>query len=373
MSFPSSPIDQQLYINNLGTSYTYVAADGKWIITAQEIQGYTGATGLTGSQGYTGATGLTGSQGYTGASIIGPQGYTGVMGPTGSQGDTGSVGIQGVTGLVGMTGSQGGTGLRGVTGISFIWEGPWVLDNPYQVNDVVSVNGNSYICIQNNNGDEDAQPGIGEHWTEFWQIMAAKGATGSHGITGSQGNTGIAGVNGVTGISGINGSTGSQGVTGIAGINGATGSQGTTGLAGTAGAAGATGSQGVTGAAAVGPSIQTARLSSNFSSGSNALQVTDIAFSAVANGIYGFDLNFHASAAIVAGFTGPAISSSHMSSNFNNEANAVTTLTNVANANKMDKAWGWIANNNSAGTYTLVVKQTGTVYANTNLFVYKLN
>ena len=39
MSFPYNPTDGQNYTNNLGTSYTYSASRGAWLLS-----GYTGAT-----------------------------------------------------------------------------------------------------------------------------------------------------------------------------------------------------------------------------------------------------------------------------------------------------------------------------------------
>jgi hypothetical protein len=58
--------------------------------------GYTGPTGMTGSQGNTGPTGFTGPTGWTG-----PQGNTG---PTGVAGQTGFTGPPGVRGRQGDTG-----------------------------------------------------------------------------------------------------------------------------------------------------------------------------------------------------------------------------------------------------------------------------
>ena len=47
MSFPSSPVNGQLYTNALGTEYIYVSADGAWKIHSATIQGMTGLQGVT--------------------------------------------------------------------------------------------------------------------------------------------------------------------------------------------------------------------------------------------------------------------------------------------------------------------------------------
>lgn len=46
MAFPTSPIDGQLYTNALGVVYQYVSADDKWILSDQQVQGYTGVINL---------------------------------------------------------------------------------------------------------------------------------------------------------------------------------------------------------------------------------------------------------------------------------------------------------------------------------------
>ena len=75
------------------------------------LQGATGAQGVTGHTGVTGATGPTGATGFTG-----PTGATGATGTTGAQGATGATGT---TGAQGDTGATGVTGAQGPTGINF--------------------------------------------------------------------------------------------------------------------------------------------------------------------------------------------------------------------------------------------------------------
>jgi len=165
----------------------------------------------------------------------------------------------------------------------------------------------------------------------------------------------------------IQGYTGAQGVTGLVGV---------TGIDGIIGSTGVTGVQGYTGLSGLASNTQIKYLTSNFSSTTTAQQVSDLSFSAVANGIYAFELCLRESAAVIAGFTGPAISSSWGSSlSSTGYGSVVTTLSNISASNVLDYSdfRGFIANNNSAGTYTLVVKQAATLYANGFMRVTKLN
>lgn len=137
MAFPVNPSDNELYTNNLGTEYKYVAADTKWIINSQEITGATGAQGETGlpgvgGTGLQGETGLPGSVGETGASGIGEtglqgetglRGFTGAEGTAGDQGETGAEGTVGSQGETGAEGTAGTTGLQGETGIAYVVSG----------------------------------------------------------------------------------------------------------------------------------------------------------------------------------------------------------------------------------------------------------
>jgi len=79
--------------------------------------------------------------------LQGPQGIQGVQGPQGIQGEAGADGAAGATGATGATGAKGDKGDKGDTGTSFIWEDAYSAETIYSVNDVVSYNGSSYICI----------------------------------------------------------------------------------------------------------------------------------------------------------------------------------------------------------------------------------
>ena len=89
MSFPSSPVNNQTYVNAVGTQYRYVSADNVWVIDSSAVtgnQGITGLVGATGTQGYTGAHGATGIQGTQGVTGPGTQGVTGLQGAVGATG-----------------------------------------------------------------------------------------------------------------------------------------------------------------------------------------------------------------------------------------------------------------------------------------------
>lgn len=176
---------------------------------------------FTGPQGTPGEDGIDGVQGPTG-----PQGVPGPVGPTGlnwqgtfvpcvvySENDAvsfdgssyfvtcettdgaecetpydntscwgllanqGAVGPMGPQGLIGLTGA---TGARGLT-----WRGAWVFSTFYSIDDAVSFNGTSYICISNS--IVTTNPAI----TPLkWSVLAAKGAQGITGATGATGPIG---------------------------------------------------------------------------------------------------------------------------------------------------------------------------------------
>lgn len=129
----------------------------------------------------------------------------------------------------GLQGPAGPTGPQGPAGAGVInWLGAWDEVTTYAVNDAVSYDGGSFICIAASTGDQPTD-------TNFWAVMAERGeagptgATGAAGLTGATGATGLQGSSGPAGSAGPTGSTGSQGP---AGATGAAGSAGPTGPAG---------------------------------------------------------------------------------------------------------------------------------------------
>ena len=237
-------------------------------------KGATGLTGATGLQGVKGATGLTGATGAQG--IAGPQGLTGATGATGPTGATGAVGAQGSTGAAGATGATGATGLQGLvgttgaqgiqglqgpigltgangnngtngTGFNFI--GPWQAQGNYNLNDVVTYNGSTYVVSNVPvvvGTTPDQQPAS-------YTVLAAAGtgvttqevAVGANCPNGGVALTSATGINYLcNGLPGPMGLTGAPGAAGTNGNDGAPGSQGPQGPQGPQGAAGAGGTNG---------------------------------------------------------------------------------------------------------------------------------
>lgn len=113
--------------------------------------------GPTGPQGPVGATGATGPQGATGA--------TGPQGPKGDTGDTGPTGPQGIQGQTGATGATGAQGPKGLT-----WRGPYSAGTTYSVDDAVSNQDSSWICIAASTGN--APPTLPTISNTYWQLIA---------------------------------------------------------------------------------------------------------------------------------------------------------------------------------------------------------
>lgn len=192
----------------------------------QGPKGDTGDTGPAGPKGDTGDTGPAGPQGNTG-----PQGPMGVQGPKGDTGDTGPAGPQGVQGLIGPTGPAGADGAAGPQGNQGI-QGPA---------------GNT-------------------------------GLTGPQGAKGDTGNTGPQGIQGIQGPAGDIGATGPQGAQGIAGPTGPAGADGATGPQGNQGIQGPAGNTGATGApGGAGSSIILKAAGTFISTAINAIALTTLA------------------------------------------------------------------------------------------------
>lgn len=210
---------------NSGTAYA--ADDGvqyagsSWIANAPSTNKTPGvdpewdlwvSIGVTGATGATGPTGPAGSNGAVGATgPTGPEGAAGANGPAGPTGATGPTGPTGATGPVGPTGATGATGPVGVT-----FESAYDNATAYQVNDIVTSSGSSYICISPTTGN--APPNV-----TYWAVLAAAGAIGATGPTGATGPAGATGATGPVGATGPQGTAGTVGATGPTGATGATG------------------------------------------------------------------------------------------------------------------------------------------------------
>lgn len=137
---------------------------------------------------------------------------------------------------------QGLTALIKKLGAGFTPRGEWVGGTPYDINDVVSYNGNSYIA---RNAVTSATPPPSD--TANWQISGGQGPAGKQGATGPKGDKGDTGAQGPQGPQGERGLQGIQGATGAQGPTGATGPQGSPGPQGPQGERGPQGEQGVQG------------------------------------------------------------------------------------------------------------------------------
>lgn len=99
-------------------------------------------------------------------------------GDTGPAGSTGSPGAQGASGAVGPAGPSGADGR------SMTWRGAYDSESTYDVDDVISYLGSTWICVQANTTQHPGQA------PSRWDLAAAKGDSGATGASGSTGATG---------------------------------------------------------------------------------------------------------------------------------------------------------------------------------------
>lgn len=95
------------------------------------------------------------------------------------------------------SGATFGTGVGeswGVVAQGVFMRGAWSNVVAYDVNDIVTESGTSYICVVANTGNDPSTDG-GIHW----QTLAAQGAMGATGSTGATGATGSTGATGPAG------------------------------------------------------------------------------------------------------------------------------------------------------------------------------
>ena len=199
-------------------------------------------TGPTGPTGATGATGATGSEG--------PRGYTGTTGATGSTGPTGATGTTGPDGALsnrfagiwsdgstyvaddiasysgssfisistnlnkvppsyinsdwvllasgGLNGTNGAIGVTGPAGaISNRWKGVWSGNRNYYSDDIVSLDGNSWISLSGDSSLPNVPQNSGyspnSNSGTKWEVIALRGVTGATGVSGLIGATGPVG------------------------------------------------------------------------------------------------------------------------------------------------------------------------------------
>lgn len=156
--------------------------------------------------------------------IIGLSGATGEAGPTGPQGEVGPTGPTGPDGIQGPTGASGDLGPTGPTGIAgpgFTFQGEWtgLSYGEYSLNDIVSYDGSTYVCIL-----AVTSATVPTSDSTHWSLFSPSGDTGPQGPTGPTGATGAQGPEGVQGPTGadstVPGPTGPEGATGPTGNNG---------------------------------------------------------------------------------------------------------------------------------------------------------
>lgn len=94
-----------------------------------------------------------------------------------TKGATGDTGATGSTGATGATGSTGATGAAGPAGLA--WQGAWVTSTAYAENDGASNGGSAYICTADHTSGASSEPGVGGSWSSYWDLLAAKGASGA--------------------------------------------------------------------------------------------------------------------------------------------------------------------------------------------------
>jgi hypothetical protein len=145
-----------------------------------------GETGPVGPQGEVGPAGPPGPQGEVGPA--GPPGEVGPEGPPGPPGPEGPPGPPGPEGPVGPLGLTGPVGKAGANGkLINSWKGLWNETTEYQINDMISYNGSSYISLSVNLNS------IPENNLAVWHIIAASGKQGPAGTQGPQGPRGLQG------------------------------------------------------------------------------------------------------------------------------------------------------------------------------------
>lgn len=178
------------------------------------------------------------------------------------------------TGSAGGDGPQGVQGFQGIQGSKINWTGTWDSNKNYNIDDVVSVEGSSYICVLSHLSSLAFVTDVLK-----WQLLAKSGSQGVNGSDGAQGANGTS-IQGSTGSQGIQGASGggsvgdgSQGTQGIQGIQGTDGVQGVVGSQGlfVQGSQGFVGAQGISGPVAGNSNQIIYKNSSNLATGSENL------------------------------------------------------------------------------------------------------
>jgi hypothetical protein len=67
---------------------------------------------------------------------------------------------------------------QGPRGLSINVSGAWAIDTEYEVLDLVSHSGSSYVCSVLHTSAALTEPGVGANWETVWQLSAVKGEDG---------------------------------------------------------------------------------------------------------------------------------------------------------------------------------------------------
>jgi len=147
-------------------------------------RGLRGERGLDGKDGESikGERGAPGRDGKDGESIKGDRGMRGPRGERGRDGES-------------IRGSDGAKGDKGIN-----WRGEWDSEKTYFIDDAVSWDGSSHICVKKNKGQN---PSLEEEW----DFLAQRGANGAS-IKGDRGADGVS----ITGPQGPPGEPGQDAV-----------------------------------------------------------------------------------------------------------------------------------------------------------------
>jgi Collagen triple helix repeat (20 copies) len=110
----------------------------------------------------------------------------------------------------------------------FNTRGSWAAGAAYNVGDVVTFGGSSFVSLRGV-GNLNKRP-QGVNINTFWRVLAVRGAVGPRGVAGSVGPAGPAGPTGPAGPAGATGPAGPAGPAGATGPAGPIGPEGPTGI-----------------------------------------------------------------------------------------------------------------------------------------------
>lgn len=81
-------------------------------------------------------------------------------------------------------------GLDGKDGTIYTYAGNWTYGRSYKLNDVVTHDGSSFVCLKAHDAKNINEPDIGTEWPQFWGVVARKGDKGEKGEPGQSGGGG---------------------------------------------------------------------------------------------------------------------------------------------------------------------------------------